>query len=198
MAKAFESLTTVKFQEKMRPAAFRIYDRLFPGCKIADLRENGVGVHVLDKEFGIDSLITFQSGQWISIQEKYRAHKFLKDSGLRVRPNCPDFTQEYKNASGTAHECDGEWFKLGAQLYFYGWSNSQATDFEKWAILDIAKYKLIVENAGGLERLGSLRQNRQHGSASFYCIPIAALKDAFVADYRHGWITDTKILDYVA
>lgn len=175
MELAFNSLSTVRFQQKMRPAAVRIYQRIFPDCRVEDLREEGGRVHVLDKEFGIDTLIHFSSDQWVSVQEKYR-----KNDAIRYL----DFTQEYKNAVGTPHESNGEWFKLGAQLYFYGWANKAETDFEKWVILDIPKMKLLVEEAGGLDKIGSLRQNREHGRASFYCIPIKKLIPAFVYDYR--------------
>jgi hypothetical protein len=176
MARPFNSLETVQFQQRMRPAAIAIYRRVFPNCRVDDLREDGVNVHVLDREFGIDSLITVGSGQWLSIQEKYRRHTALK---------WLDFTQEYKNADGTQYESDGEWFKLGAQLYFYGWADESETTFCKWAILDIAKYKLLVEQAGGLHKLGTKRRNRAHGSASFYAIPIHTLEPAFVVDYRN-------------
>ena len=149
-----------------------------------DLREQGVNVHILDKEFGIDTLACFESGQWISIQEKYRSNRYLSDRRFRVSESCPDFTQEYKNAVGTDHECDGEWFHLGAQLYFYGWANESNSDFEKWALIDIAKYKLIVESRGGLNQLGQLRYNNFHGRASFYCIPITELRESFVATHN--------------
>ena len=175
MRQPFENLPTVKFQERMKPAALRIYHRLFPGCEVEDLRKEGVKVHVLDKEFGIDALIRFQAGQWVSIQEKYRSHAALKYL---------DFTQEYMNAEGTEHESPGEWFKLGSQLYFYGWANEAETDFEKWAILDVAAYKLLVERAGGLPAIGTKRQNRIHGRASFFAIPIEKLRPAFVHTYR--------------
>ena len=175
MTKSFDSLATVQFQERMKPAALRIYHRLFPGCEIEDLRTEGVKVHVLDREFGIDALIRFQTGQWVSIQEKYRTHKALEYM---------DFTQEYMNAEGTEHESPGEWFKLGSQLYFYGWANEAETDFEKWAILDVARYKLLVERAGGLATLGVKKQNRLHGRSSFFAIPIKKLRPAFVYTYR--------------
>ncbi len=167
----FNNLSTVKFQEKMKPAAARIYKRIFKGCDIEDLRGDGFKVHVLDKEFGIDALLNLPSGQWISIQEKYRKHCFLKYG---------DFTQEYMNAVGTAQENKGEWFNLGAQLYFYGWVNEKETDFEKWFILDVFHYKAIVENAGGIEQMGTLRKNVKHGCASFYAIPIEELRSAIV------------------
>jgi len=160
----------------MRPAALRIYQGVFPGCKIVDLREQGVKVHVLDKEFGIDSLITLDSGQWLTIQEKYRRNDALKYL---------DFTQEFMNAEGTKYQSEGEWFTLGAQIYFYGWANREETDFEKWVIIDIARYKLLVEQAGGLDRIGKKKQNNLHGRASFYAIPIMSLKTAWLATKSH-------------
>ena len=173
---SFDKLDTVQFQTKMKPAALRIYQGLFPGCTILDLRERGAKVHILDKEFGIDSLLTTRRGQWFSIQEKYRRNNAL---------HYLDFTQEYMNGCGTPGESPGEWFKLGAQLYFYGWANATESDFEKWAILDVARYKLLVEQHGGLEKIGSYQVNQHHGRASFFAIPIRILESVFVADYRH-------------
>jgi len=172
----FNQLSTVRFQQRMKPAALRIYQAIFPGCDLEDLREDGVRVHILDREFGIDSLISLPSAQWITLQEKYRKHDALRYL---------DFTQEYMNAVGTPHESPGEWFKLGAQLYFYGWANAAETAFEKWFLMDIAKYKLLVEERGGLSQLGTLRQNNRHGRASFYAIPVKMLESCFVTDYRH-------------
>lgn len=175
MAGNFDDLETVRLQSKLKPAALQIYKKVFPGCEIEDLRGDGVKVHILDQEFGIDSLLRLPDGQWISIQEKYRGHQAL---------HWLDFTQEYMNAVGTPYERPGEWFKLGAQLYFYGWANESETDFEKWVLLDVARYKLIVAKSGGLDKIGVLRNNKKHGRASFYAIPILKLKPAFICDYR--------------
>ncbi len=175
----FNSLSTEQFRVRMRPHAIEIYKSIFPGCRVDDLREDGVEVHVLDKEFGIDNLVTFESGQWISIQEKYRKNEFLKYG---------DFTQEYMNAEGTRYESEGEWFHLGAQLYFYGWSNQDESAFERWVLIDIAKYKLLVEKHGGLDKVGKLRQNNRHGRASFYAIPMYVLKTAII--HQGGTCTD--------
>ena len=168
---------TEKFRMKMKPAALKIYSKIFPGCELKDLREQGVKIHILDKEFGIDSLINLKSGQWITIQEKYRRYKFYEKFGA-------DFTQEYFNAVGTKYENPGEWFSLGAQIYFYGWANPEEIDFFKWALINIAKYKLIVEKVGGLEKFGILKKNWKHGSASFYAFPIKKIKDAFITTYK--------------
>jgi len=186
---AFESLSTEQFRLKMRPHAVAIYNQLFPKCRIDDLRENGLRVHILDKEFGIDTLATMQSGQWVSIQEKYRTYDYLTKPHLQIDPPTPDFTKEYKNAEGTPFEQPGEWFKLGAQLYFYGWANESQTAFAKWVLLDIAKYKLHVEQSGGLATLGRLMKNNKHGKATFYAIPITRLKPAWIATYSNPIIS---------
>jgi len=183
MASSFDKLTTTKFQQRMKPKAVEIYQRLFPGCQVQDLREDGVKVHILDKEFGIDSLLIMESGQWFSIQEKYRQNKYLISNSFKVSPPTPDFTQEIVNAKGTPHESPGEWFKLGAQLYFYGWANADETDFEKWVLIDIAKYKLIAEQAGGIEAMGIVKQNAVHGRAAFVAFPVTAIRDAWIRTY---------------
>lgn len=172
MRKDFDQLETVQFQQLMKPAALNIYKAMFPGCRVEDLRAEGINVHVLDKEFGIDSLLMFDSGQWVSIQEKYRKPEAMKYM---------DFTQEYMNGDGTRYESLGEWFKLGAQLYFYGWADSEWSVFERWVVLDIPRYKTLVELRGGLDRIGIKKKNRRHGSASFYAIPIEKLTPCIMA-----------------
>lgn len=184
-AKPFGELETEKFRVAMRPHAIQVYRSIFGNnCVVEDLREQGVQVHVLDKEFGVDTLLTLGSGQWLSIQEKYRKPEFLTDRRYRADYRCPDFTQEYMNGAGTSHEAPGEWFKLGAQLYFYGWATPEWDGFAAWVLMNIPRYKLIVEQAGGLERLGILKPNRRHGSANFYCIPVRKLRKAWTRYYN--------------
>lgn len=166
----FNNLETVKFQQKMRVAAANIYTEIFPGCCIEDLRD-GDNVHVLDKSFGIDSLIRLSDGQFITLQEKYRNNYYLRFG---------DFTQEYKNAYGTDNESDGEWFNLTAQLYFYGWANKGNTVFEKWLIMDILRYKILMSRCGGIEKVGKPKDNDYHGRARFYTIDLNVLEPAIL------------------
>lgn len=170
----FNNLSTVRFQEKMKPAAYKIYNNVFPECKIIELRGDDDKVHTLDKSFGIDLIIELKGGQIITLQEKYR-----KNDALRYL----DFTQEYMNAVGTNHESKGEWFNLCSQLYFYGWSDKAESCFEKWFLMDIVKYKLLVNSLGGLDKIGTLKQNNFHGRASFYAIPAGDLAETFITDY---------------
>jgi len=164
---SFNNLSTVKFQEKMKPAAARIYKSIFPNCRVEDLRSDGFKVHVLDQEFAIDSLLHLDGGQWFSIQEKYRDYP---------KWGFHDFTQELKNGDGTP----GEWSKLGAQLYFYGWCDPSKSVFLEWFIMDVVKYKILIERGGGIYHVGNVRQNKQHGSATFAGVPYEIIKPAIL------------------
>ena len=42
-------------------------------------------------------------------------------------------------------------------------------------------YKQLVNDAGGLARIGKIQKNKAHGSASFYAIPIVDLRRAWLA-----------------
>lgn len=177
----FNDLETVKFQSKLNTRVVEIYNTLFDIKGIRDLRaKDSDQPHVLDQEFAIDKLIVLKSGHWISIQEKFRKNIFLTDPKYQVESGTPDFTQEYKNGNNTL----GEWFKLAAQIYFYGWANKEETDFEKFVIVDILKYKLLIEKLGGIEKCATKRKNFTHGGASFYCFPITMIKDAWIFTHK--------------
>lgn len=176
----FKDLSTVSFQQKMDPYVKDIYGKLWPDCKIIDLRSNGHKAHILDQYFGIDTIIECKDGCRFTIQEKSREHEFLQYR---------DFTQEYLNGYGTSKESQGEWFNLTSQLYFYGWANKDETKFEKWFIMDVFLYKMIVQDAGGIGVISGGRtfQNKTHGNALFYGIKLQKLFSAFVADYNFGY-----------
>jgi hypothetical protein len=173
-----ESSGTFQFMRKMQPHALAVYQRIFPGCIVEDLRKESLrdedrdGVHILDRNFAIDSLIRMPDGSFFTLQEKYRKYAHLKSFG--------DFTQEFMNGFGTKHQAHGEWFHLGAQLYFYGWANEEETDFEEYLLLDITKYKLLVHRAGGLEEIGTFQVNERFGRAAFYGICLGELKPAII------------------
>jgi len=168
MNNSFANLDTMKnVHEPLKPAAAKIYQSIFPECRVENLREQGFKVHVLDKEFGIDTLLHTKSNQWFSIQEKYRSYNALTHH---------DFTQEVENGDKSL----GEWFKLGAQLYFYGWGNPTNTKFLEWFILDIVMYKKIIEQKGGIYQVGKLQHNEKHGKAKFVSIDLALIQPAML------------------
>ena len=160
-----------EFEQRMRPAAQRVYQRLFSGCTV-EFAGDDDRLRQLDESFGIDAVLRLRSGQIITAQQKFRRHQNLINYG--------DFTQEFRNAAGSENEAEGEWFYLAAQLYFYGWANEDETDFAAWVLLDVMRYKLLIERRGGLEKVGRLRHNQAHGRASFYAIPLETLKPAIL------------------
>lgn len=184
----FGNLSTEAFRRRMQPKADAIYRRLFPDCWVDRLNKKGSEPHILDQKFGIDAIIMLPLGPSITCQEKFREHYVLESRELRVDPECPDFTQEYMNAAGTKHQALGEWFKLAAELYFYGFANKQETDFECWFLMDTLKYKLIVMASGGLEEIGEQQVNRKHGRASFFAIPFTRLRPAWLATHTYPYI----------
>lgn len=160
------------FSSYMQPKADKIYRATFPGCEIHRLEYGDCSkVYDLDKHCGVDLIVKLSSGCQIYIQEKYRRYS---DNPFY------DFTQEYKEKAG--HE-DGEWFKLISHMNFYGWANRGNFGFEKWILLNTTTYKLTVESRGGLWQIGTLYQNKKHGRASFYGIPLPYLNDAVVSQF---------------
>jgi len=178
---SFDALSTNEIVRRRKGDAHAIYQLVFPQCIVADLRQHGPGVHVLDKQFGIDCVLLLRDGPIVTLQEKFR-----DASSLRY---C-DFTQEYFNAYGTPFQSLGEWFKLAADFYFYGWENADKTGFAKWLLMDVSRYKLCVQASGGLDKIGRLRENHTHGRATFYGIDPKRIESCFVTDYRKFELVD--------
>lgn len=170
----FNELSTVKLHDRLLPFVEPIYRQIIPGCKRQSIRGTNLFGGCLDVDFGIDAFIYLPDRSFITVQEKLR--KFRE-------PQYRDFTQERKNAARTIYENDGEWFKLGAQLYFYAWGRNDLSGFVDWKLLDIAELKLTVARQGGLDRIGVLNVNKKYGKADFYGIPFERLKSAIIAQY---------------
>jgi hypothetical protein len=189
----FDEKETSLFNKKMFPCAVEVYQSIWPGSTVRDMRGEP-----LDKHYGIDLHWILPSGQYITVQEKYRKHKFLTDRTLKTSPPSPDFTQGYTRAVGTKNQSPGEWFKLAAQFYFYGWADDSERSFEQWVILDVLKYKLLIEEAGGFEEMKNRREcvwleNHEHGLTGFWALPILRLKRAFVYSHLDNIAIDEQI-----
>jgi|GEM_PF-3868517 len=169
---SFDALSTTEFNARMRPVALRLYERLFAGCRLEQVDTSTAQGMVLDRDLGVDCKLHLPTSQWITLQEKFRKYADYVSYG--------DFTQEFKNGVGTPYESDGEWFKLGAQLYFYGWASQDETAFVDWVILNIATYKLTINRQGGLDKVGRLVPNHKHGRATFYAIPLERISKAII------------------
>lgn len=158
----------------MRGPVERVYRTFFPECKVSYTREHDE-LRPFDDHFAVDTVLELRSGGIVTAQQKCRRYGYF----LQFR----DFTQEYMNAAGTSYESRGEWFHLASQVYFYGWANRDETDLVAWLLLDVVRYRGLVEKKGGLEKVGNLRQNKEHGSASFYAIPVETLRPALIGSY---------------
>jgi hypothetical protein len=169
---AFEG--DIGFERRMRGPVERVYQTYFPGCQVKYTREHDE-LRPFDDHFAIDTVLELRNGGIVTAQQKCRRYRYF----LQYR----DFTQEYMNAVGSTYESRGEWFHLASQIYFYGWANQEENGLVAWLILDVVKYKALVERKGGLENIGTLRQNKDHGSASFYTIPTQILRPAFIGSH---------------
>ena len=116
-----------------------------------------------DKNWGITDSLHGRSSQAVGTKQ-VPPTRLPDRRRYQVVPGVPDFTQEYRNAVGTQYEAPGEWFHLNAELYFFGWATSDESGLAKWVLLHIPRYKRLIEEAGGLDRIGKLR-NRTRPAA---------------------------------
>ena len=164
----------IGFEQRMRGPVERVYQAYFPDCTVRYTRDSD-DLRPFDEHFAIDTILELRGGGIVTAQQKCRRYGYF----LQYR----DFTQEYKNAVGSVYESRGEWFHLASQIYFYGWANRDEDALAAWLLLDVVRYRRLVEEQGGLDKIGTLRQNKDRGSASFYAIPLEKLRPAFIASY---------------
>ena len=164
----------IGFERRMRGPVERVYQAYFPECKVRYTREQDE-LRPFDDHFAIDTILELRSGGIVTAQQKCRRYDYF----LKYR----DFTQEYMNAVGSIYESRGEWFHLASQIYFYGWANQAEDGLVAWLLLDVVKYRGLVEKKGGLDKIGTLRQNNDRGRASFYTIPLETLRPAFIGSH---------------
>ena len=177
-----------EFSCRMRPFIAAAFRQVFPGAKVRPLgaprpamcptcRQELDYRLLIDKYFGIDGLVELPDGSPIYYQSKIRRYQWLRRG---IKTGYPDFTQEVRNGQGTLWDAPGEWFKLHAQVYFYGWANEAEDGLAQWIILDVLEYKRIVLAAGGLPMIGQQLRNRRHGAAEFYAISVRDLEAAII------------------
>lgn len=118
----FENDWRRKQEIVMRPYADNLYHLYFGKCKIS--RDD----KTLDKEFGIDVILTLTNGMRLLGQEKflsYEDHKKHKWQNVTV-----EYYQDWKTKE------EGDWFKLCCQFYFVGHCNKDKTGFDSYVILN--------------------------------------------------------------
>ena len=135
---------------RARPLIDQIYRNRF-GNDIEIERDKHL---LLDKEHGIDAIITFPNGMIITGQEKALSHQFASFNSLTV---------EYENDPLT-HE-QGDWFNLKCQFYFCGYLNREQTTFTKYIIVDWLQMVLATQN--NILHWNDNRNQDGHARASF-------------------------------
>jgi hypothetical protein len=71
------------------------------------------------------------------------------------------------------------WFKLAAQLYFYGYAKDDLSGYERFWIVNIPKLRIFLKKKIGLEKLEQcyLRRNFPPAKANFFAIPFDIIEN---------------------
>lgn len=156
---------------RRRPWIEIIYHSVF-GPEIQIERHDRIEdeVFILDRYYAIDGHIRLPRGNILTFQEKTR------------KATAPgfDLTVEYYN--DPAIDEQGDWFHLAAQIYFVGKANTRETDFQQWAIIDLAALAL-ADHRGQIS--WSRRQNNWT-RADFLATPIRNLPTAMIIAINEG------------
>ena len=159
------------FEEKMTPYIDQVYKDIW-GDKLISIKRNDRAnssdkLMFMDINLAIDTHLTFANGSVLTFQEKSRRNNYI---------NYDDFTFEYYNDPKTKEE--GEWFKLAAQIYFYGYASEQEDGYSKYYIINIPKLRTRLMNVYDIKEMEQrfLKPNRPPAKANFFAIPFNILK----------------------
>jgi len=156
------------FEESMTPHIDAIYRGLFSGLtKIVRSDRSAPAdskILFMDRELSIDTFLYFKDGTVLTLQEKTRRKNILDRFGA-------DFTFEYYNDPITKDK--GEWFKLAAQLYFYGYADEHNKGYCRFWLVNVPKLRLFLKNNIGIAELERkyLRYNKPPARANFFAVP---------------------------
>ena len=145
----------------MQTYADKIYKSVLPVKHITRFERGDNKVHILDKKFHIDCVLTLDNDQIITLQEKYLREKF-------AHFDC--FTLEYFNDPATKEI--GEWHRLCTDLYFTGYG-SMESGFVSAYLFKVIDVKLAILS-GKLK--GQLKKTT-HSRANFYAYPFKSFKE---------------------
>jgi hypothetical protein len=162
------------FEESMTPHIDTIYKKTFRNLESIYRSnrdtEKESKILFMDKELAIDTFLHFKDGSILTFQEKTRRKYYLDKFGA-------DFTFEYYNNPATYEQ--GEWFKLAAQIYFYGYADESMGGYCKYWVIDIAKLRIHLKNNIGIETLEKkyLKRNPPPAKANFFAVPFDLISD---------------------
>lgn len=151
----FSDLSTVKFSQKLRPIADRIYKDKLGAEHVSRTRRPDGTAHILDKRFAIDLILRFSNGTILTGQEKFRTYRSYQKYGDQA-------TIEYYQDPKA--KVKGEFFHLASQFFFWGFSNKQGTGFVRCYCVDLLP--LILSFAEGRIPY-QVHTNRSFSRASF-------------------------------
>jgi hypothetical protein len=114
---------------RCRPTADKIYKEYF-GDNINIIRGEDL---ILDKYFAIDVRIILGNGMNLLGQEKFLSAEYAKYGTVTVEYYQNQFTKE-----------QGDWFKLGVQIYLVGYEHSSG--FLPYVLLDWTKVSILSNN----------------------------------------------------
>jgi len=112
--------------------------------------------YYLDRFMGIDGKIRTASGISFTFQAKCRDCEIYEEFG--------DWTLEYMSNDRGA---EGEFFHLAADIYIYGWENSEKDDFEDVYVFYVAPVKRAIMHRQLRHTCEKL--NSKYGTATFRC-----------------------------
>ena len=156
------------FEENMHQFINEIYENTFNNIKSiyrSDRNNENKTFDILDKDLGIDTIIIFENESKISFQEKS-----LRDK----KKNFQQITLEYFNDPKTNDT--GEWFKIIAQFYFFGYVNKEKNGYSQFFIINNALLKIALNDLSQENLNQYLQQNYPPNKANFFAIPFHLIK----------------------
>ena len=155
------------FEEKMTPFIDEIYKKDFGDDIIIDRssrEDENEKKLFMDINFSIDTIITFPNGSVLNLQEKSRQNTWLSKNEYTIQ-----LLKDYKNDE------KGEWYKLMAQFYFYGFANKESNGYSKYYILNVGVLRLAL-NSIDITKY-PLMNNKKPLKSNFYCIPFETIEE---------------------
>ena len=155
------------FEEKMTPFIDEIYKEYFGDDITIDRstrQDENEKKLFMDINFSIDTIIRFPNGSVLNLQEKSRQNTWLLKNEYTIQL-LKDYNTNQK----------GEWFKLMAQFYFYGFANKELNGYSKCYILNVGVLRLAL-NSIDITKY-PLMENPPPLKSNFYCIPFKRIEE---------------------
>lgn len=136
-----------RFEENMQQHIDEIYRSVFTGlCGIErstqESFDNNELAAIYDRDMAIDTILRFEDGSVLTMQEKSRKDIYRKYQ---------EFTFEYYSNRHVGNE--GQWFKIASQLFFYGYANAEENGYTDWWIINLPVLRIYLTKHVGIDEL---------------------------------------------